>query len=215
MSIIELRAEVERLCDLVINHVSKEDAENYYLSTMSPANFCDGQVNILKCNDEDKMTQAEAHELGHIYIREKGIVGIETEEEGPMKYLILELNNAISHRFVIKALLQEFEISSKIHLDLRSHSLTSVSKDIEALIDEVEILHGIGLKLYDISITIPDLKVETEKLARKNNEVYKAYRVSGVYLSRIESDTSRSEQEELINMLFLELGYENLLINYF
>lgn len=91
------------------------------------------EVNVLDSISKDEKIMAEAHELGHIYVRENGLVSIEPHGNEPYDYLMLELNNALSHKFVIDLLAQEFSISSETHLNLRAASIRTVEKDIEEL----------------------------------------------------------------------------------
>ena len=50
------------------------------------------------------------------------------------------------------------EYLAKSYLNLRGRSIKTITEDIAELQDEIELLHGIGLRLYDISVTIPGLK---------------------------------------------------------
>lgn len=208
MSIENLRTEVKRLCEVVINYVSQEDASKYYLTADSPANvMSDNEVYVLDCIPEDDKIQAEAHELAHIYVREKGLINLKIYGNEPFDFLLLELNNALSHRFVLNTLSRGFCISNVLHINLRAKSLESITQDIEDLKDEVELLYAFGLRLYDIHKTIPDLKNEVKRLASLNDDVNTAFNAAFEYIDPIQPETPKKEQESAINSFLSYLGY--------
>jgi len=158
MSIETLRSEVRRLCPCEVRYVAQEEAVMYNLSDDCPANIMRNheiwEVNVIDWISENLRIQAEAHELGHLYIHESGLVRIETHDYGPLVFFILELNNALSHRFVIDTLLLDFSIEISYHLDIRAQSMNSIRQQIHDYNDEVALLYGLGLRLYDIYLTI-------------------------------------------------------------
>lgn len=206
MSIESLRAEVRKLCSLDVRYICREEANVYQLSMNSPANTDSHIIYILDCIPEEEKIQAEAHELGHIYVKEKGIICMESQGNRPFDFLILELNNSLSHRFVV-SVLDKYGMSSQFHLNLRGKSIKTITEDIEELKGEVELLHGIGLRLYDISITIPELKNEAERLSKINNDVKAAYDAANIYFNQIRLGTPKEEQVDAVNNFFIKLGY--------
>ena len=91
------------------------------------------------------------------------------------------------------------EYLAKSHLNLRGRSIKTITEDIAELQDEIELLYGIGLRLYDISVTIPGL-------SRVNNDVKSAYDAASVYFDTIRPDTPKEEQEYAVNNFFIKLG---------
>lgn len=212
MSIENLRTEVRLLCYVTVRYISDSEAKDYHLSINSPANTMrNNEVNILDSISEDEKIMAEAHELGHIYVEKKGLVSIEPRGGEPYDYLLLELNNALSHKFVIGLLSQEFSISSETHINLREESIRTVEKNIKDFQNDIEILHGIGLKLYDIITTIPHLSSEVERLVSLNCKVYESYSAASRYFETISPSTPREDQEEAIRSFLSYLGYERQL----
>jgi hypothetical protein len=210
MSIENLRTEVRQLCQqLVVNYIREKDASRYYLSANCPANVMNNnEVYVLDCIPEEDKIQAEAHELGHIYVREKGLISIPPNGNKPFDFLLLELNNALSHRFVLNVLSQIFFISNDLHLDLRAKSLNSIKQDIKDFKEKIEYLHAFGLKLYDIRATIPELKNEVERLIVINGNVSAAYNAAVSYIDPIQLETPKKEQESAINGFLIHLGYD-------
>lgn len=98
------------------------------------------------------------------------------------------------------------EYLAKSHLNLRGRSIKTITEDIAELQDEIELLYGIGLRLYDISVTTPGLKNEAERLSRVNNDVKSAYDAASVYFDTIRPDTPKEEQEYAVNNFFIKLG---------
>lgn len=74
MSIGSLRTEVRKLCCLDVGYICNEEAHSYQLTINSPANTDSNIIYILDCISEEEKIQAEAHELGHIYIKESGLI---------------------------------------------------------------------------------------------------------------------------------------------
>ncbi|MCM3442670.1 hypothetical protein [Metabacillus halosaccharovorans] len=208
MSIEILRTEVKRLCQVEIKYIALEDAPRYHLSVESPANVRNGnEVYVIDCIPEEEKLQAEAHELGHIFIREMGLISFQPKGSEPFDFLLLELNNALSHRFVIEILSSRFYISNAFHLKLRTESLESIVQDINDFKEEVELLHAFGLRLYDIYKMIADLKNEVERLAGINDGVNASFSAAKTYLEPLQPETPKKEQESAINSYLNYLGY--------
>ncbi len=206
MSIDNLRTEVRKLCNFDVRYICEGEAKYYGLSTNSPANTDGYNIYILDCISKEEQVQAEAHELGHIYIKESGLICLKVLGDDPICFLKLELNNALSHRFVV-SLVEEYGISNEVHIYLRKQSMKTVIKDIMDLKDEPELMHGIGLKLYDISVTIPELNREVERVLRLNNDVKIAYDTAVIFFSKLYPETPKEEQGVLVNRFFNKLGY--------
>lgn len=207
---LKLYKEVKKLCDININIVNSSEALKYNLTEKSLANITENNtINILDTVSKEKQIEIIAHELGHIYLKENGLVCFEKnfEDELEFNYFILELNNAISHKHLIKILKEEFSISSNIHLKLRTICLNEIYNEIEDCEYSNMLLHGIGLKLYDISTTLPEKREQVERICSKNKEINKAYKLAQEYIGRIDLNMNKNEQITLINKYIEGLGY--------
>ena len=211
MPIEQLRHELKRRSIYyVVKYINKDDAEEYQLSTNNPANVnSSGEIFILDSLNEKDKNQAEAHELGHLYIRELGLVQVISQGYG-RDYRILEINNALSHRFVTSVLSDEFGISNENHLTLRAESIKNIQEEILESPYDSESLHGIGVKLYDISVTLPKLTKEVEGIVETNGFVCEAYNAAHRHFDAICCPSMpKKEQEDAIGRFFDEIGVKN------
>lgn len=210
MSLSKLKLElVEMGIDVKVEYIEEAQSAQYYLSEAAPANVMDGKIHIINNLSDDTKIQALAHEYGHLLIKERGIISFEPIGDGPFDYLILELNNALSHKFIINVLEQKFGISSDFHLKLLVEGLNKTKDIIKNSYLEKEILFGIGLKLYDIAITVPNKKKEIEDILAINKNIELSFQAANTHLKNIHLDSSVEEQmwtiEEYLNDLKLNI----------
>lgn len=209
MKIINLRNSIKE--KLAINYVDTKEQGRYYLSDSSPANIFNDEMNILNSLSENDKIEAEAHELGHILLKERGLICL-SSTDWDLDFFVLELNNAISHKELINTLQIEFNISSELHYRLRYDSI----KERERFIDNVKyfvmnkdiyILYGLGFRLYDIYITLLKSRYEEiEKLVEENQYVRTSFNLAKKYLYKIDSTTSKDNQVEIINTILRDLN---------
>lgn len=209
MKIINLRNSIKE--KLAINYVDTKEQGRYYLSDSSPANIFNDEMNILNSLSENDKIEAEAHELGHILLKERGLICL-SSIDWDLDFFVLELNNAISHKELINTLQIEFNISSELHYRLRYDSI----KERERFIDNVKyfvmnkdiyILYGLGFRLYDIYITLLKSRYEEiEKLVEENQYVRTSFNLAKKYLYKIDSTTSKDNQVEIINTILRDLN---------
>lgn len=154
--------------------------------------------------DKNTKLLAEAHELGHLYVNELGIVRCEIDAMEPIDFFKLEFNNAVSHRILMQILEEEFNISNIYHIELRIKGLETY-KDLSDL--ELETLFGLGLRLYDISQTVPGISEEIiNDIINRNRAVKLSYTLANELLSEINTNISREEQIQRSINYFSILG---------
>lgn len=201
MSIDNLRNEVQRNTKVAIRYINYEEKNLYTLSNESPANTNLDVIYVLNSiNQEDKI-EAEAHELGHLLVKNRGMITLKSKDFYESSYFVLELNNAVSHKYVVNILKDEFDISSDLHLTLRENSIKNVEKDIREL-DNIYFLYGIGMKLYDINVT---LGKDIEKFTELNEYVKRAVDAAKEWLSQINIDMPIESQKKIIHNMLDEL----------
>lgn len=207
MSIHQLKNELNEYKKVEVIYVEKSEAEENWLTEESPANVRNGKVYVLNDLQYEKRLQAEAHELGHLYVEQLGLIHFEPKASEPMDYLKLELNNALSHRFIIHILDEQFDISSEYHLQLRRKGIDTTKEILQDGSEyEKEILFGLGLKLFDISITILDTEEEIKQVISLNKEVALAFEKAKTHLVQLKLDMSNEEQEQMISKFLEGLG---------
>ena len=115
------------------------------------------------------------------------------EYEGESEFLALEINNAISHWFLISGLKTDYNIESELHLSERAASLSTISNVIEELYfkNSTTLLKGLGVRLYDIARTIPDRAREIIDIATTNQLVNHTFQMARKILSRITIESSK------------------------
>ncbi|WP_129727943.1 hypothetical protein [Ectobacillus funiculus] len=207
MSISDLKKELNQSKQIEVIYVEKSKAKENWLTEESPANVRDGKIYVLDDLPDENKLQAEAHELGHLYVEQLGVLKFDPEYGEPIDYLKLELNNALSHRFIIDILNEKFNISSDYHLHLRRKGIDNTKEILQDNDEyEKEILFGLGLKLFDISITIPDTEEEIEKIIHFNKDVSLAYEAAKTYLMQMKLDMPSEEQRQIIGNFLEKLG---------
>lgn len=212
MSILALRQDVNELCNYNTTFVNQDNAPDYYLSAESPANIFDGnEIYILNSLGNDEKIQAEAHELGHLYVSARGIVKCAIDNSEPIDFLKLELNNALSHKVLMEIIENDYGISNDFHKNLRISGLSHLD-DINDL--EIELLYGIGLRLYDISRTIENTSQTVNQILSANEAVRIAYNLAYELLNDIEINTPRDEQIERIANYINILGLSRTDFNF-
>ena len=63
------------------------------------------------------------------------------------------------------------KVNIKKAFKIKDFGLDIIGRDIKEFRNEIELLHGIGLKLYDITVTLPQLKSEVERLIKLDYNV--------------------------------------------
>ncbi len=180
-----------------------------YLTRESPARVVESangfEIEVLKELDNDEQEQAEAHELGHLLLRCRGLISFspENDSEG---FFRLELNNAISHKFLVAILRDEFNIGSEVHLQLRKDSLASIEEEIRDLSDDPPVLHGLGLRLFDIEETTDVSREEVDRISHANNHVREALSAARRYLSSVTPETEFKIQLDQCKSLLASLS---------
>ncbi|CEK38123.1 hypothetical protein [Paraclostridium sordellii] len=203
MKIINLRNSIKE--KLYINYVDVKEQDRYYLSDSSPANIFDGNMNILNSLSESDKIEAEAHELCHILLKERGLICLSTTD-GDLNFFVLELNNAISHKELVNTLQNE------LHYRLRYDSIKDIDKfidDIKYFVEneEIYLLYGLGFRLYDIYTTLLESSdEEIESLVEENQHIKISFNLAKKYLSKIDSTTSKDNQIDIINTMLRELN---------
>lgn len=214
----QLHSDVTSLMGSTVEIIYVQDENPFGLSLENPAMVTkDEKIYILDGLPEEFKIQAVAHELGHLYLKYLGLVqaeypfdiGYPTSED----YLALELNNALSHQLLIH-LLERYDISSKLHLDLRASSLEHIPQRILELRidDDTTCLHGMGLALYDMEQTLPGFRSDIVELAQMDPTVSHSFDQASEYLPFIVPKLARDQQKMYIESFLKSLGYNP---NYF
>ncbi|MCM3065330.1 hypothetical protein M3568_02655 [Priestia flexa] len=202
MSIEQLRRDLLALQD-ELPSISYGDLGNGAAAAVYP----DGGIVIsTKLTGKEKI-EAEAHELMHILLNKQGLLMVVSEYEGESEFLALEINNAISHWFLINGLKNDYKIESELHLSERAASLSTISNDIEELYfdNSTTLLKGLGVRLYDIARTIPAIEREVIDIATTNQLVNHVFQMARKILSRITIESSKEMQLETIAEFLLEI----------
>gem|GEM_PF-5444163 len=193
-----------------INPEIIEEPSGPYLNDRSPALVDeDGKIRILNTLEASLKEQAIAHELAHQLIHSMGIPPIKQQNE-PIDYLFLEINNAISHPLLVEILRNQYMISSEYHLSLRRNSI----EDIEDLIkwargegaDAPIFLVAFGLRLYDVQRTIPEVTEAVELVVASDPLVLLSYQNAFTYFSDISIGIGMIELEAAIRNFLDSVG---------
>ncbi|MBP1931950.1 hypothetical protein [Ammoniphilus resinae] len=210
MSLDDLHYEVEQLRGEPASIIFVGDENDYGLNPTQPAAI-DSDDNIIVLNSllDDVKEQCIAHELGHMWLKYSGLIEVRYpfsyEFRTPEQYLALEINNTISHIWVIELLRDRFGISSDYHLNQRKAIIQHV-QDIEGL-DSFQ-LHGMGIALFDYERTYPNSTPEVQVvLQRCDKSIKSAYEAAKTHLTYRVSTTSYDKQKIAIHNLLAELGY--------
>lgn len=201
----QLRRDVESLSGSPLNIEYVAADNSYGLSMDSPAMVTkEDMIYILSTLPIEFRNQAEAHELGHLYLKYSGLIRLEYPFDYgyPVSedFLALEINNALSHIHLIHLLEHNYGISSQLHLDLLGSSLEYVPDQIlDCRLDEdIFCLHGIGVALYDIERTIPRFSSLVKDIASMDPSVSHALQEARKNLSLIEPNMGQDQQIKLI-----------------
>lgn len=207
MSLTRLKSELAEMgVEIDIVYVEEKNAHQISITKDSPAQVMDGKIYVLSDLSNEERIQAEAHELGHLYVKELGIINFEPIYNEPIGYLKLELNNTLSHKFIIQILEEKFGISSDIHLQLRIRGIDSTKNYLIDSDMDTEVLYGLGLNLYDIAITAPNSKNDVLEVLSLNESIKRAYQAAETHLGSIHLGMSKEEQEQVVNEFLSELG---------
>ncbi len=169
--------------------------------------------------DENK-TEAEAHELYHIMLRCEGLVAFKVNvSTGSIRFcsddviylenVARELNNAISHWYLITQLHEKYQIESKLQKILREPPIDELLNDISGVIEHKPLLHHYGLMAYDISRTNLNSRSYVDKIIGSHDEIGKAYNASIMYLDQIKIYQPIKVQQHHCKCLFDQLGYQD------
>ncbi len=200
MSIDLLRIEVQGLCNYTIGYT------HVGLSFENPASIVDNNILIFDGLREDDKIQAEAHELAHLYFKTVGLIYLNPQFGDECDFFVLELNNAISHKYVIEKL-SELNISNDYHLSLRNNSLNNIAVDINNCRYSPALLRGLGLRIFDVFQTVREPIVNINECASQNEIVLQAYNTAQQNISLITPQQTREEQVALVSSFLRELGY--------
>ncbi|AZR73229.1 hypothetical protein BBF96_07425 [Anoxybacter fermentans] len=194
--------------------LSSEEAAmvGYYISEKNPA-FCEripGGWRIYISKDLNTIQQAEvaAHELAHLLLKGEGLYSVSLGEDWPESYLAMEINNVISHHFIITRLKKDYGIGSNLHISLRESILTNGQQMIEEYSEEYVMLHGIGLHLLDLFLTAKKHKKRIEELLELSDKVKESFEIGEKLLVYPSHQISAEEQWLRISEFLQRLGYD-------
>lgn len=186
--------------DILYNPISHEGDEETLLSIdYCPANIeldkGKYEINHLDCISEDKITQAKAHELCHLYLKSIGLFEIQYNVE-EYDNLVTTLNNSISHRFVIDVLRDEFNLDSEYFISIQKNNFDILCKQ-NCFCNSISSINY-ALSLFDIERCIPELFDEVNHEAQKMDVIALALRQARDNLAQIKPSQSKEEQKGLI-----------------
>ena len=201
--------------------------EGKYLNKTCPGQTCrKDRVIIWRGLTGDAKVEAEAHELGHILIRYRGIIAFDvtdnyselcdSETYRRSKEFCLEVNNAISHRHLL-TLLHTYQIPCLKQRELRTISHDDFISVREDFPDAIKEWHQIkGIIAYDI----------VECGARSREDVFKnilnnfpdgreVFQLCCNYLSKMKPGEDIGAQIRLFIEFAAKLGYPPRLFKLF
>ncbi|EES48524.1 hypothetical protein NE172_15110 [Clostridium botulinum] len=197
-------------------YIDEEINKEHGLMNESPARLAENKIFILKTLSNEEKMEAIAHEVGHVLLMNRKLIGVSIYHSYQHNFFAAMLNNLISHKELIEVLKNEFNIGSIMHLKLQKEAL--LNKSIENRIHNAsseEELYGIGFQLYDICRTTGEIyNAEIEKLINSNECVNKSFKASKMYLNDINSSMDEEEQIKRVIYMFKELSMLELITSF-
>jgi hypothetical protein len=190
--------------DIKINKVD----ESEYINTKSCASlYYVPNIDVLNTLIDSEYSQSVCHEFGHIAANWHGLISVRyNNDDLDLNPLIFNINNSIAHLWIINYL-NNRSIPSDFHLNKLGLAIDTFEQDIEDLrLDRVR-LHGLGVRLFDIYVTIPHLREQVSSKVVKNPDVKFSYRLAQKYLTNIVPELDQFKQFKAIKMFLKKLGY--------
>lgn len=202
---------IDNLNQIGILPAIREEAAGAHLHANSPAKVNnDGSISILNTLNPEEKELSIAHELGHILVRNMGVLQIE-QIGGPEDYLFLEINNALSHSILIELLERQYGIGSAMHLNLRLLGLTTMENNVtwaqtQQGRDAQIFLAAEGVKLYDIHRTIPHVRADVQDLIRLHPVLSLSFERANEFFSGVNVGIGLNELHDIITKFLNSVG---------
>lgn len=179
-----------------------------------------GEIRIWSELPELHIEEAKAHEIYHIYLRKQGLIAFQTNDAKALfivgsealpslDALAREINNAISHRQLLDDLKYKYGIQSDYHLAKRAKPIEELIDEVNAVVDDIPLLHHYGAILYDIERTFSGMEAYVDKAKGLHPEIERAYNACKSHLTGIELGQDVQLQRVICENLFTELGYQD------
>ncbi|MCK4257988.1 MAG: hypothetical protein KAX49_03370 [Halanaerobiales bacterium] len=167
------------------------------------------QIILLSTLKPNEKVEVTAHELGHLLLKGEGLFAVSCgDKDEPETILVSEMNNVIFHHFVINRLVENYKISSNMHLDSRKNILKNGHELIKEYRNETIILHRIGLHLLDLAITTTGKDKRIGELVNLSERVKEAFEIGQELLVYPDLNLPPGEQWRRIKEFLERLGYD-------
>jgi hypothetical protein len=159
---------------------------------------CDGiLVRLAAGLSAAERDMAIAHELAHILLEYQWLEPVSETGVHQDGRILRELGNAISHPYVID-LASRHDVSSDLHLQERGANID----EFESYVPRADVLGDeplfLGLVLFDIARTRPELGLRARSIAASNPGVQQAFDAAEQWLAPLNERSSRSEQRQAV-----------------
>lgn len=175
----------------------------------------DDEITVSKELAGRDLIEAKAHEMGHTILRYQGLVAFEIADRDlaeqacgtEANQLCTEINNAISHRFLLPMLKSQYNIDSLLQHRLRCQSPECTAKILSDFEGDTTISHIEGIVAYDL---LQCKLVETEQvelILDIDNKIRYAFELSVEHLSKIEIGMPIETQVKIFVDYLEKLGH--------